>query len=190
MTSLDLDAALRRLKPDKRRHLPRRPDGELLFGSAHTVVASARLLLDTCVYLDLTAARLPADVKELLAGRMVCHATVGVAELANGLGQLSPADPRSLANGQAIRRILDDIATNERLFAPDPQGWLIAGLLSGIVVRIQSYGRERQRKALLDCLLYVTALQHGLVLLTANLAEFDPIQQLLPQGRVAFYRPV
>lgn len=40
-----------------------------------------------------------------------------------------------------------------------------------------------------DALLFATARKHGLVLLTANLAEFDPMLQLLPETRVAFYRP-
>ena len=42
---------------------------------------------------------------------------------------------------------------------------------------------------MLDCLIFVSARRRGLTVLTANVNDFDLLQQLVPDGKVAFYRP-
>jgi len=39
-----------------------------------------------------------------------------------------------------------------------------------------------------DCILFLQAQKLGLTVLTANVGDFDPLLQLLPSGRVLFYR--
>jgi hypothetical protein len=43
-------------------------------------------------------------------------------------------------------------------------------------------------KALADCVLFLQARKLGFTVLTANIAEFDLLLQLVPSGRVLFYR--
>ena len=189
--TFDLAAIRRRLKPEKRiAHLRRRPDAALPFANADLVPIGAHVLLDTCVYVDTAADRLPIEVARLLARRIHHHSAVCLAELGYGLGELDPSDPRTPGDRRVLQHIIGRIADEERMAVPDDHAWAMAGMLAGILKRTQGYGKEQRRKALADCLLFVTALRNGLIFLTANLAEFDPLHQLFPEARVAFYRAV
>jgi predicted nucleic acid-binding protein len=187
--SIDLAAIQRRLKPEKRSaQLQRRPDAALPFATADLVPAGARMLFDTCVYIDAAADRLPGEVAALLRRRHCHHSGVCLAELTYGLGGLDPADKRTRENRETIEDIIGRIAGDERLVIPDGNDWAMAGMLAGMLKRTQRCGREQSRKALSDCLLFASALREGLILLTANLAEFDLLQQIFREARVAFYR--
>jgi hypothetical protein len=74
-----------------------------------------------------------------------------------------------------------------RIFAPDADTLGRAALLSGIVCRLQGYAADRKLRALNDCALLLHAQKLGCTLLTANVAEFDILLQLLPPARVLFY---
>jgi hypothetical protein len=55
-----------------------------------------------------------------------------------------------------------------------------------------SKGRPRASQdapleALQDCVLFLQAQKLGFAILTANLAEFDLLLQLVPKGRILFY---
>ena len=63
-----------------------------------------------------------------------------------------------------------------------------AALLSGIVCRLQGYATGRRFRAVQDCVLFLQAQKLGLSVLTANVADFDVLLQLLQRGRVLFYR--
>ena len=153
-----------------------------------TVPQGTGVLLDSCVYIDTAADRLPDHVAELLAYRLSSHSSVCIGELAFGLGALRPDDSRCRGNSALIADILRRIAGSGRILDPDAETWTIAGMLAGMVARLQGYVEDRRRKAFADALVLVTARKAGLTLLTANLAEFDPLQQLLPDANVAFYR--
>jgi predicted nucleic acid-binding protein len=71
---------------------------------------------------------------------------------------------------------------------PNPEIWREAGILSGILARLQGYGREDRRRALNDALLFVTARKYGCTLLTRNVIDFDLLEQLDPFGSVLFYK--
>jgi predicted nucleic acid-binding protein len=71
---------------------------------------------------------------------------------------------------------------------PDAQIWREAGLLAGILARLQGYGAGDRNRVLSDALLFCTARKHGLTVLSRNLKDFDLLQQLDPSGRVVFYR--
>jgi predicted nucleic acid-binding protein len=187
--TFDLAAVRRRLKPEKRRaHLRRRPDEDLPFADATLVPEGARLLLDTCVYLDTAADRLPDGIALLLKRRIHHHSSVCLSELTYGLGALDPRDPRTSADRGVLEDIVSRIAEDERTVTPDDHCWAMAGMLAGLLKRTQGYGKEQRRKALADCLLFASAMRAGLILLTANLAEFDPLHQLFPEARIVFYR--
>jgi predicted nucleic acid-binding protein len=188
--SFDLRHLKRRLKPEKRiATLTRRSDAELPFADPALIPRGSGLLLDACVYIDAVAGRLPAPAAELFAGRLVQHASVALTELTFTLGALDPRDRRSREHARIVGNIVEKIAASPRFLVPDDEIWAMGGMLAGILARTQGYGREARRRALLDCLLFLLAGKSGLILLTANLAEFDLLSQIMPEIRLAFYRP-
>lgn len=135
-----------------------------------------------------TLDRLPDEIAALLRRRLHHHSSVRLVKLTAGLGELDPTDKRTPRNRAAIEEIIARIGDDERMVVPDDHEWAMAGMLAGMLKQTQRYGTEQRRKALADCLLFVSALRDGLILLTANLAEFDLLHQLFPEARVAFYR--
>lgn len=116
----------------------------------------------------------------------VWHSTVTEAELAALCGLLDPAHPKS-------RLIIEKLAAvivrrpSYLTIAPDREIWAEAGVLAGILARLQQYTRGEQRRVLNDALVFSSARKHGLTVLTRNIADFDFLQQLDPRGRVLFY---
>ncbi|WP_225673910.1 hypothetical protein [Bradyrhizobium hereditatis] len=63
-----------------------------------------------------------------------------------------------------------------------------AALLSGILSRLQGYEKDGKLRALQDCVLFLQAQKFGLVVLTANVGDYDILFQLIPTGRALLYR--
>jgi len=61
---------------------------------------------------------------------------------------------------------------------------------AGMLCRLQGYARDARFKALQDATLFLQAQKLGLTVLIANIVEFDHVLQLVPTGRVLFYRVV
>lgn len=185
--SSDVRASLRRYKPEKRsRPLQRRPDAELEFLES-TKARPAKLLYDTTVYIDILQGRFPVEGHLMLRTVEAWHAPVTEGEMAVIAGSLDPAHPNT-------RRIIDRIAavirqrSIQRTIVPGIAVWREAGILSGILARVQGLDKNQRRRLMNDALLFVTARRHGCTLLTRNLSDFDLLQQLDPAGRVLFYR--
>jgi hypothetical protein len=77
---------------------------------------------------------------------------------------------------------------DHRVFTPDAEVLGRAALLGGVLSRIQGYARDARLKALHDCVLFLQAQKLGFTVLTANVADFDYLLQLVPTGRVLLYR--
>jgi predicted nucleic acid-binding protein len=182
----DFDAARRWARFEPGRTLARRKDEELPFADAGELAGST-LLLDTCVYIDRMQGRSPAVVSALVATRQVNHSMVAVQELMHTVGVLRPNDPRTAAAIAAIERQVKAMP-DHRLFEPDAEVLGRAALLAGIMCRLQGYGGDARLKALQDSVLFLQGLKLGLTVLTANVREFDILLQLVPTGRVLFYR--
>jgi hypothetical protein len=75
-----------------------------------------------------------------------------------------------------------------RTVVPDGDILGRAALLSGMLCRLQGFGAARKLRALQDCVLFLQAQKRGLTVLTANLADFDLLTQLVPSAQVLFYR--
>jgi hypothetical protein len=75
-----------------------------------------------------------------------------------------------------------------RTIAPDPEIWREAGILPGVLARLQGYGKDHWRRALNDALLFATARKHGCAVLTRNVVDFDLLDQLDTSGNVLFYK--
>ncbi len=185
----ELDAALRRIKPERRRGPLRRRD-RLSFVPDDVVPARiGPVVLDTCVYLDAGKGKLPRGAQRLLAGASLFHCSVCLAEMAYAFGRLDPKHPDTGETLDYLREVLGRVRV-DRTLAPDGGAYVEAGVLTGTLVRTQTLGAPERRRLLLDVLVFLTARQCGYPVLTANTRDFDLIQQLAPSGKVIYYAPV
>ncbi|BAL78706.1 type II toxin-antitoxin system VapC family toxin [Bradyrhizobium cosmicum] len=185
----DLQATLRRLKPQKRsERLTRRGDSELAWASDQPLIGGA-LILDTSVYLDVLQARTPDAVDQLLTYRVCHHSAVCLAELTHVFGRLEPANPSTRAVLQTMRELIQDIPPH-RLQAPDTATWGEAGMLAGELFRLcgAPKGVGHERKYLNDALVHLHARSIGASVLTGNIRDFDFLNQLVPEVPVILYR--
>jgi predicted nucleic acid-binding protein len=74
-----------------------------------------------------------------------------------------------------------------RILAPDLDAWREAGILAGLLARLQQYGKNERRKALNDALIFLTAAKNGCVVLTRNVTDFDLLMHLDRKGQAIFY---
>ena len=186
MAEFDFDAARRWARLDPQKALARRDDRELPFVDANQI-AGQGLLLDTCVYIDQMQDRSPQVLDNLIAQRQVNHSSVAIQELMHTVGVLDPSDVRTEAVIAEIARQIKAMPPH-RIFAPDIEVLGRAALLSGILCRLQGYEKDGKLRALQDCVLFLQAQKLGLVVLTANVSDYDMLLQLIPRGRALFYR--
>ena len=63
-----------------------------------------------------------------------------------------------------------------------------AGILSGFVFRLGGFQPGQEVAALNYATIYLHALERGYTVLTRNIRDFDFMGQIVPSGRVLFYR--
>jgi hypothetical protein len=144
-------------------------------------------LLDTSVYIDQMQDRSPQILDDLIAQRQVNHSTVVIQELMHTVSALNPSDARTAAVIDVIGKQIRAMPPH-RIFAADTEVLGRAALLSGMLCRLQGYEKDRKLRALQDCVLFLQAQKLGLVVLTANIGDYDILLQLIPTGRALFYR--
>jgi predicted nucleic acid-binding protein len=183
----DFRATLRRLKPEKRRgQLTPRDESDLDFIDT-TIKKPRKLLYDTTVYIDILQNRFPQGGEFMLRAAEAWHSAVTEAELSAAIGLLDPGHPRTSEIIEQITAVLEH-RPSYRTIVPDLEIWREAGILSGILGRLQGYGKDQRRRALNDALLLASAGKHGCVVLTRNVVDFDLLQQLDPSSGVLFYK--
>jgi predicted nucleic acid-binding protein len=188
-SSAPFDQSLRRLKPEKHpKRLPYRDRSQLRFLS-DLKPPFPKLLLDTTVYIDALQGRLPDDVEVALRAGSLWHSTVTEAELAALAGLLDPKHPDTVGVIAQVAASID-LRPAHRILTPDRDTWREAGMLAGLMARLQSYGKNEQRKALNDALILLTAAKNGCIVLSRNLSEFDLLMQLDARGQAIFYDSV
>jgi len=185
--TFDLNASLRWLKPQrKRRPLRRRPDGGLPWVE-RTPPVGASVLLDTTVYIDTLQGRSPDALDQLISLRTCNHSSVCLSELTHLFGRLRPDDRRTESALEVIRQTVRDIPSH-RLTAPDTDTWGTAGILAGILFRLGSYPVGAERKCFNDALVFLQGRKLGWPVVTGDIADFDFLSQLVPDGRILLYR--
>ena len=188
-SSAPFQQSLRRLKPEKhQKGLLYRDRSQLRFLS-DLKPPFPKLLLDTTVYIDALQGRLPDYVDVALRVGSLWHSTVTEAELATIAGLLAPKHPDTAGVITQVGASID-MRPAHRILTPDRDTWREAGMLAGLMSRLQSYGKNEQRKALNDALIFLTAAKNGCVVLTRNLSEFDLLMQLDGRGQAIFYNSV
>jgi hypothetical protein len=183
----DLDAALRWLKPQrKRRPLSRRPDGKLDWVD-HAPAIGTPVLLDTTVYIDTLQGRSPTVLDSFISLRTCNHSSVCLSELTHLFGRLSPDDLRTEGVLEVMAQTIRDIPAH-RLGAPDAEMWGTGGILAGILFRLGQYPAGAERKCLNDALVYLQGRKLGWPVVSGNIKDFDLLNQLVPDGRILLYR--
>jgi len=183
----EFQTTLRRLKPEKRRaQLKPRAESDLDFIETSNK-KPRKLLYDTTVYIDILQNRFPQRGELMLRATEAWHSPVTEAELAAAIGLLDPnrSDTREIV--EQIRAVIER-RPSYRTIVPDPEIWREAGILSGVLARLQGYGKDHRRRALNDALLFASARKHGCVVLTRNVVDFDLLQQLDRAASVLFYK--
>jgi len=178
--------SLRRLKPEKhQKALAYRNRSQLQF-LKNLKPPFPKLLLDTTVYIDALQGRLPDDVEVALRIGSLWHSSVTEAEMAALVGLLDPTR-KDTANVIAQVAASIELRPEHRILTPDRDTWREAGILAGLLARLQRYGKNERRKALNDALIFLTAARNGCVVLTRNVADFDLLMQLDSTGQAVFY---
>ena len=184
-SSSEVRRTLRRLRASERlASLQYRQRSELPFIAEASSLP--KLLLDTTVYIDELQGKLPWDVELAIRSTSLWHSTVTECELSALAGLLHPDHPDTTC---AIDQVLASIEQrpSHRIVNPDREVWRDAGILAGLLARVQQYGKAEQRKILNDALIFLSAAKAGLTVLTRNVSDFDLLMQLAPYGKVLFY---
>ncbi|MDE0147277.1 MAG: hypothetical protein OXM58_02810 [Rhodospirillaceae bacterium] len=177
----DLARWQRRIRPEKRRTpLGYRDRSALPFFPA--VSLAGPVMLDTCAYIDALSGKMPLALEALLPGRRHLHSTVCLAELAFGLGAIKPDAAHAVRSRSTLGDLLDRIEIRRTVSLP-ASGWMAAGLIAGVLARLQGGSRAERRRFLADAAIYLCARTAGATLLTANWRDFDLIDQLAVDGQ-------
>jgi len=146
------------------------------------------MLLDTCAYIDALTDRLPPRVDALVQTRKAIHLSVVIGELSHSFGRLDPRHPATKPYLQELAGVIDDIKPHCLDDAISAGVLLEAGILSGLVFRLVGFQPGQEVAALVDATIYLHAMERGYEVLTRNVRDFDVMQQIVPGGRVLFYR--
>ena len=120
---------------------------------------------------------------------LVFNSSVCVAELAAGVGHADPALPTWRPMREHYKAVIEKMQPS-RIITPDSVVWSEAGLIAGVLARIQNYQRQQRLDCLNDALILLSAARVGLSVLTENRKDFDLIQQLVPAVRFIHYQAV
>ena len=181
MAEFGFDASIRWARFDPQRTLSRRDAADLPY-IGEQAEAGQELLLDTSVYIDGLQGRAPDVVGEMLKVRLSNHSTVAVQELMHTIGVLNPAHPNTKDVIRQIGIVLGGMPAH-RIFTPDAD-------VLGRAAHLQGYQKDARLRALQGSVLFLQAQKLGFSVLTANVSDFDYLLQLIPAGRVLFYRPI
>jgi len=183
--SFDLDRLLRSLKPEKRTAVPAaRHHGQL---RADSLAAPKKTLIpDTTVYIHAGQGKLPPKIAEMISQWPLLHSMTALGEIAYAIGHLDPAHPGTKASRSYLESVLHRIPQH-RLVSTTPEITIAGGVLTGIIARILSLPKGAHRQRINDVLIYLIARANGAAVVTANVSDFDLLQQLLPDGHVIFY---
>lgn len=184
--SSDPGRAWRRLRPEDRRTPLAARSADALPSLSADIGRGTKLLYDTTVYIDQLQAKLPGEVSRALELADAWHRSVAIAELAHATTRLDPKREDYRAVVAAVLRALDAIPAR-RVLTPDVLLWRDAGMLDGLMARLEGRPRGDRRRTLNDALTLLLARRHGIAVLTRNRRDFDLLPQLVPAARVLFY---
>ncbi len=181
----DIDRIIRALKPGKRTAAPvPRPPADLAAASA--AAARCPVVLDTTVYIHGGKGVLPPHVAAIVQQWPLLHCSVALGELAHGIGRLDPSHPQTPKRRAYLESVLRQVPQH-RVITPEDGIHVTAGILTGILARLLGLPSGGHRQRINDVLILLTARKAGAAVLTANIGDFDLLQQLVPPAEVVYY---
>lgn len=183
--SFDIDRIVRSFKPEKRvvALAPRHPP-DLIAGSA--AMARRPVVPDTTVYVHAGQGKPPLHIATVLQQWPLLHCSVALGEIAHSIGRLDPAHPRTAYRRAYLERILRQVPQH-RVIAPGDEVQVSAGVLTGMLARLLHLPSGGHRLRINDVLICLTALKNGAAILTANVGDFDLVQQLVPSAEIIYH---
>jgi predicted nucleic acid-binding protein len=183
--SFDIDRVVRTLKPEKRTAaLTPRPRADLVAASG--AAAKRPVVPDTTVYVHGGQGRLPPHVTAIVQHWPLLHCSVALGEIAHGIGRLDPSHPQTPRRRTYLESVLRQVPQH-RVITPDDDVHVSAGVLTGILARLLGLSDGGHRLRVNDVLIFLTARKAGAAVLTANVGDFDLLQQLVPSADVVYY---
>nr|WP_294553465.1 type II toxin-antitoxin system VapC family toxin [uncultured Rhodopila sp.] len=143
-------------------------------------------MLDTNVYSNRAAGRLPSPLRAVIDNALLFHCSVALAELSVGVANADPSRNGWISLRDYYSALFAAIPAS-RLMTPDAAVWTDAGIIAGTLARTQHFQPHQRKDCLNDALIFLTAAKAGMPVLTANRTEFDLIRQLAPEGRFIHY---
>lgn len=123
--------------------------------------------------------------------RRVCGGCRGEVKLyAVASERLDPRHPTTRQNLDELAVMIDDIPRHRLGEAIGAGISLGAGIVAGLVFRLGGFQPGQEVAALNDATICLYALDRGCTVLTRNIRDFDFMNQIVPSGRVLFYRGV
>ena len=183
--TFDIYRLLRNIKPEKHTISPiDRDHNQLRTDSAAAQKRS--IVLDTTTYIDAGQGKLPPHISAVIEAWPIHHCSVALSEIAHGLGRLDPAHPHTKQNKDFLQAVLEKVPQH-RIVNPTDDIHITGGILTGIIARLLTLPKGAHRNRINDILIYLTARSIGAAVVTANVADFDILQQLVPDGHVIYY---
>ena len=184
MSTFGLQKLLRRVKPSRwTASLSRRPDKF----ATEADLSGGELLLDTRVYIDVLQGKAPPVVKAPVRSRQGNHSSICTAEMTHLVSALDPQHPDTPA---VLQKIGEGRAAmpEHRGYTPTADMLAEAGMLAGLLHRINNHPKGTEGRLLCDALVFLTGKRSGFTVLTGNIEDFDLLRQVMPQASVFFYR--
>lgn len=169
--------------------MERRADAELRF--VGRVDIDGPVVGDTTTYIHIMQMKLPLEVVRLLASdsENVLHSAVALAEISVAIGQLDPRHPRTEERKHVLATAFD-LVSEEQMLVPEAADWISAAMMAGALARARGLDVSARCSLFNDAVLLMSARRIEATVVTANIADFDLLTQLVPDARVAFYRPL
>ena len=183
--SFDIDRIVRTFKPEKRTAaLTLRSSVDLIAISA--AITRRPVVPDATVYMHGGQGRLPPQVATIVQQWPLLHCAVALGEIAHGIGRLDPGHPQTPRRRAYLESVLRQIPQH-RIIAPGDDVHVSAGILTGILARLLRLPGGGHRLRINDVLICLTALKSCAAVLTANIGDFDLVQQLVPSAEIIYY---
>ena len=181
----DIDRTIRNLKPEKwTGPLVCRPPADLVSGSA--AATKRHLMPDTTVYVHAGQGKLPSHIASILQQWPLLHCSVALGEIAHGIGRLDPSHPKTPDRRNYLESVLRHVPQH-RVVTPEDGTHVSAGILTGILAQLLGLPNGGHRQRINDALILLSARKSGAAVLTANVGDFDLLQQLMPSAEVVYY---
>jgi predicted nucleic acid-binding protein len=169
--------------------IPYRAEASLPFDPA-IVTPGATIALDTCAIIDGLKSSLPPLLQSAITQAAVVSSAVVVGELVQGHAVLNPAHPSTAKVAPIIASAIAIAEAIPLQIVPTENHWVEAQAVVATIGRCNSFTKDKRRELVMDALFYVSARDADVRIVTANVRDYDLIDQVAKNGKLLFYKPI